>query len=392
LLLATAPGSASSGTVIQVGTATVPAGQNASTNVIASIASNDSVNGFDVTLAFDPAVVTAASVTLSQGWTALPVASPIDNSGGTVRVAGFQLGTGCGSGSSCPLFAVSWHGVAGGSSTVRVSVQQLAGSNGGAAGTLSSVAAVNGSVTVPGAPAAPSSSPKASASVSASATATKTPATATNTSVATSTASSTAQVSATSAPVTATIQPDSSSSSTAVAGTAAAVSATAATPAETAVAPGTSTPEPPAAVATTAVTQPVVIVTQAVPTASETTPTQQAGVLGTVSPDIPRPPATGTGGTTYGAQGNSMRLAGIALIVLSALILFDRGVRFTNSRRALAQVSGRDDGSVRARGNATSAAVPHIDDVVDRYLSDAETRAAEGDDAAPTEDPGDPDR
>src|SRR6185312_15373373 len=141
LLLATAPGSASSGTVIQVGTATVPAGQNASTNVIASIASNDSVNGFDVTLAFDPAVVTAASVTLSQGWTALPVASPIDNAGGTVRVAGFQLGTGCGSGSSCPLFAVSWHGVAGGSSTVRVSVQQLAGSNGGAAGTLSSVAA-----------------------------------------------------------------------------------------------------------------------------------------------------------------------------------------------------------------------------------------------------------
>src|SRR6185437_5170875 len=126
---------------------------------------------------------------------ALPVASPIDNAGGTVRVACFQLGTGCGSGSSCPLFAVSWHGVAGGYSTVRVSVQQLAGSNGGAAGTLSSVAAVNGSVTVPGAPAAPSSSPKASASASASAsaTATKTPAKATNTPVVTSTASSTAQ-------------------------------------------------------------------------------------------------------------------------------------------------------------------------------------------------------
>ena len=63
-----------------------------------------------------------------------------------------------------------------------------------------------------------------------------------------------------------------------------------------------------------------------------------------------------------------MRLAGLALILLSALILFDRGVRFTNNRRAFAHVSDRADASPKTLSDVTPEASPHIDDVVDRVL------------------------
>jgi len=381
LLLATAPGSASSGTIIHVGTGSAQAGQSVSTNVTASIASNDSVNGFDITLGFDPAVATAASITLSSGWTALPVTTPIDNGSGLVHVAGFQLGTGCGGGSSCAMFSVSWHGVAGGTSSVHVTVQQLAGSNGGANGTLSSVGAVGGSVTVTGSPTGVTTqSPTATATPTKSAVATSTAATQTSVTTATATSPATTQTppaaSATTQPKTpsaaATPPPVQSAGDTS--GSATAVS----TPVDSA-ATDTPAPDPatPAGVITSD-TAPAVIATQPPSaTTAAAAPTASSGVLGSAGPNVPKPPATGNGGMTYGPQGNSMRLAGFALIALSVLLLLDRGIRFTGSRRmVVARIA--PSGSTTPNLSATSSIEPApISEVVDRYLAEAESRAGE---------------
>jgi hypothetical protein len=62
------------------------------------------INGFDITLTFDPAVARAMSVEPGDGWSTDLVAPTIDNTVGKVRVIGVALSPGCGNG--CELFRV----------------------------------------------------------------------------------------------------------------------------------------------------------------------------------------------------------------------------------------------------------------------------------------------
>ena len=380
VLIAVAPTSASSGTVLHVGTGTLQVGQTASTNVTVSLAGSDSVNAYDLTLSYAAATATATGITVPPGWTTLT--STIDNTVGSLHVAAFQLGAGCGGGTSCTLFSVSWSGASAGTSTLHITAQQLAGSNGGTAGTIASVAAVDGSVMVTSGVASASAiptntaTPTATASPTATATSTATPTVAAATTVSGATSSPTA----TATPTVAT-NPSATPATATPAGPTP-PNAAATTPADTvATATPTHAPETVAATTTTSAIAPAVIGTASpVPTPGAPATASPASALGTRSGDFPKPPATGNAGPSYGAEGNSMRLAGMALILISLLVLLDRGVRSAPARRlvplalAVRPSSSRDITPAARMDDRTD-----ITTVVDRYLSAAERRAMDDD-------------
>ena len=383
VLIAVAPTSASSGTVLHVGTATLQVGQTATTNVTVSLAGSDSVNAYDLTLSYASDRATATGITVPPGWTTLT--STIDNAVGSLHVAAFQLGAGCGGGTSCALFSVSWSGAAAGTSTLHITAQQLAGSNGGTAGTIASVAAVDGSVIVTGSAASASAIPTNTATPTATASPT---ATATNTATPT-VAPATTTSGATSSPPpdspTATATPTVATDSSNTTATPAAPSPTGAavtTPADTlATATPTHAPETVVATTTTRAIAPAVIGTASpAPTRGAPAAASPASALGTKIGDFPKPPATGNAGPSYGTEGNSMRLAGMALIVISLLVLLDRGVRSAPARRLIPLALAVRPGSSR---DITPAARmddrTDINTVVDRYLSAAEQRAMDDD-------------
>jgi len=72
-----------------------------------------------------------------------------------------------------------------------------------------------------------------------------------------------------------------------------------------------------------------------------------------------------------------MRLVGFALIALSALLLLDRGIRFTGSRRTVVARTAPSGSSGPNLSVTSSIETAPISDVVDRYLAEAESRAGE---------------
>lgn len=148
-LLKVSPGGASNGTTLNVQGGQIPSGQSASAAVSVSLVAADTMNAFDVTLAFNPDVVNVSSVTLASGWSALPTEAP-DNVAGTVTVAGLQLGEGCLGGTNCPLFSITWQAVGSGAAQVAAQSFVLAGSNNGTLGTLTGVSANVGALSVAG--------------------------------------------------------------------------------------------------------------------------------------------------------------------------------------------------------------------------------------------------
>ena len=109
VLLTVAPTSATSGTTISVGSASRQLGQTATTSVSVSLNASDALTGYDVTLSYNPAIVSPTSVSFGS-WTPLSTCgnqSPPNCTSGSFRVAAFQLNA-C-SGYLCAVLGVMEH-------------------------------------------------------------------------------------------------------------------------------------------------------------------------------------------------------------------------------------------------------------------------------------------
>lgn len=160
------------GTSISAGSASMVAGNSAvSTASVTRSAEDAHFNAYDITLQFDPAIVSVASVEAAAGWSLMP-APRIKNDVGTVQVIAVRFDT-CAT--TCPVFKVTWNGLSAGTSALTLggnANESLAGMGQYIPATFSA-----GSVTVtaPATPTAtptnpPSSTPTAPPSPSATAT------------------------------------------------------------------------------------------------------------------------------------------------------------------------------------------------------------------------------
>ena len=335
ILVSLAPGAASTGTQLSPGSGSSSPGGSFSTSASVSLAAADELNGFDITVSYNAAVAVPVSVTLNGSWT-IPL-DPGTVGPSTVHVAASRLGTFCTG--TCPLFTINWSAAGAGNFALSPTSYTLVGRQGGAAGNLSQVAVVAGTISVAGAvPTAsntsvpPTNTPtNTPVQPSVTSTPTRTPVPPTDTSTPTKTPDPT--TGATPVPSAAAVTP------TAVPPTAS-QNASASTPTT-----APSTPIPPASerdgsppqspdagstvpavIATTAASPevigeapsapaPAAPVTVVVP--GPATATGPAGQFG------PLPPRTGDG--TRGATNSGVQQAGIALMVGSGL-LFAAGV------------------------------------------------------------------
>lgn len=109
--------SASAGTNIAAGSASLVAGsQGTSTAVVTRAASDTSFNAYDITLQFDAAKVSVANVAPAAGWSLMP-APRINNAAGTVQVIAVRFDT-CAT--NCPVFSITWNGLAAGTSALTL--------------------------------------------------------------------------------------------------------------------------------------------------------------------------------------------------------------------------------------------------------------------------------
>ncbi|MGE0599938.1 MAG: hypothetical protein AB7J35_10280 [Dehalococcoidia bacterium] len=185
LVLGVVDSFASGGTTIGAGSATIQEnGQGETTTVITRAVDDAHLNAFDISLSFDPSVVSVASVAPAAGWSFMP-APMIDNVAGSVRVVAVRFDQ-CGT--TCPAFAVTWNGLAAGVSPLALNGdpnQSLAGT-----GQYIASGFTGGSITVTAPPtpaatpsptstasptASPASSPTASPTATATAPATPAP-------------------------------------------------------------------------------------------------------------------------------------------------------------------------------------------------------------------------
>ena len=392
VLLTVAPTSATSGTTISVGSASRQLGQTATTSVSVSLSASDALTGYDITLSYNPAIVSPTSVSFGS-WTPLSTCgnqSPPNCTSGSFRVAAFQLNACSG---TCALFSVSWSTVGAGNSPIQVTAQQLSGTQSGQfSGALASVGAQPGAVSVTGgvsptvAQPTPTSPPLP--------TATKAPASPSPTST---------------SPTAPSASPESSSTTQPSQNTATPTTAPASTP-ET---PAGSTPTQAPSNDDSNLGLPISNATQPpsdppppsnpAPSGSDGTGSSSnapvpaptavgqpvSGVSGTGSPRpiaaaTPRPPSTGSGATDYTATGNAVRFFGIALMALAAFAFASRLAMPTWQRfGSSAGDSGRASG-----GSEVSKSVPSapIEDVVDQYLATVAADAARSLGSKPHED------
>ncbi len=369
LLVSLAPGSASAGTQLVVTGGSASPGGTVTSQVSASLVVADSLNGFDVTITYNPAVVSPASITLAGGWTQL-AGQP--GTTGSLNVAAFRLDF-CTS--SCPLFTITWNAAAPGAGQVQVSAFTLAGDTGTVSGALTGVTTSVAAVTVNGVQ--PTASNTAVQPTNTPVPPTNTPVQPTNTPLpptSTSVAPTNTPIPPTNTPVppattaptnTPAPQPTATPSNSASSPT-----ATPAVPAANTTGPSSGAPAPtvepqPAAPITNAPApapgnpipsdrQPVPVVPGApVPIAQPSVAPRASGLLPDGSP--PKPPATGMGFRPGSGPGGDLQAFGYVLIALSAAIL---GVQALGKARPV--VAGLD-----ARARST----------IERYLEDLEDRA-----------------
>lgn len=108
---------ASAGTTISAGSASIVAGGTAvSTASVTRAAEDSNFNAFDITLQFDPAVASVATVEAAAGWSLMP-APRINNTAGTVQVIAVRFDE-CAT--NCPVFKVTWNGLAAGTSALTL--------------------------------------------------------------------------------------------------------------------------------------------------------------------------------------------------------------------------------------------------------------------------------
>lgn len=348
-LVAISPGAASSGTTIEVSSASAAAGQSLGINVTAKLNANDTMNGFDIGMSFDPTIVNVTAIS-SPGWTALPGTPGFDNTGGTLHVAGFQIGTGCGKSSSCGLFSVTFTAMAPGASSIHITGGTFGGTDSGTSGAIGGVTVFDGNATVTG------GKPVATATTATAAPTTAVPATATFTSTPTQTIAA-----STPTPVPA--------AATTPAGTVTAPAVISTPQASTTPLAGAAvdTTTPAAATATAEPTnsdQPTPVPAAVVTVAPAPSPPVRNGAVGPVAL-APLPPATGSAGSAPWDSGQSpVRLGGWLLVAVSLAFLAIRGAK------GLAAGTPTPASPPTGRGHEGS-----IEDVVVRYLSDQESAA-----------------
>jgi hypothetical protein len=362
-LVAISPSAASSGTKIQVSSANGAPGQSLGVNVTAMLNSNDTMNGFDIQMSFDPTIVHVTSIT-SPGWSAVPGSPAFDNVGGTLHMAGFQLGTGCAKSSSCGLFSVAFTAVAPGSSMAHVTGGTFAGSDAGTPGAIAGVTAFDGKLDVSGGSA--TAAPTTATAAPTTATAAPTTATAAPTTAVPRTTTSTA----TTQPPAAATTPAGTVTAPAVVTTPLATATSISssddgTPDAATATPAAATAEP---TSTSATPAPAVIATVAAPS-----PPPASGAVAPVAL-APLPPATGSGGAAPWDSGQSpARFSGWLLVLVSLGFLVARGAKnVAETGRSPIQRAGAG----RALPvDAARDSEPSIEDVVVRYLSDQEAAA-----------------
>lgn len=146
LIASLAPGAASTGTQLTAGGGSgVESGSSFVTTVSVTLAAQDELNAFDVTLTHDPSVAVPTSIALNPAWII-----PLDDgtiTPGTIHVAASRLGFCTG---TCPLFTITWNPVAAGSFTQGPSAYVLSGRENGAGGNLNGTSAGSGSISVTG--------------------------------------------------------------------------------------------------------------------------------------------------------------------------------------------------------------------------------------------------
>lgn len=356
LLYSVSSSGASAGTSIGVGGGSAAPGGSISSPVTVGLAPNDTVNGFDVTIGYNSAVVTANSVSLGAGWVqGGNVTTTINNAAGSVRVQGFQLGTGC-SISPCALFTVNWNAVASGTTQASVSAQQLSGSNGGAAGQITGVGSSPGNLTVTGGQSTPPTS--TATSVPPTATNTPLPPTATQTNAPNTPAATTAAPTNTPVPAATSTPAQPTTAPTQPAATSTPAAQPTSNP--VVIAPGPQDPPSPNSPSVQGPLPAPSVNAPANPSVNNPSsgPAPSVGGNAPSSSDgnggvrfIPLPPRTGTGTVGEGGTPLTGRI-GLALMAVSGLMATWSLV----TRRKPATVGGGRD------------------DVVGRYLDDAERR------------------
>ena len=300
LLVSLAQGDASAGTNLSTGTGSGSTGATFTTTTSVSLAGTDELNGFDVTLVYDPAVAVPTAVTIADVWT-FPLAS--DFGGTTIHVAGSRLGFCTG---NCPLFTVTWSSTAPGSFALAPSAYTLAGREAGVAGDLTQATFTSGPVTVTG-----SQQPAATATnTTAAATNTPVPPTATSTAVAAST--STPAVPATATP---TAAPSSASATNTPVAAASPIPAVIATPSP---AGGVGSNSLPGTVSTPSAAAPSLPTAQATVVAGVRTGTGSTAGGPPAGQVIPLPPRTGE--SQGGVDNPALRGLGILLMVTSGTV------------------------------------------------------------------------
>jgi hypothetical protein len=301
-MVSLAPGAASAGTQVVSPSANPQVGQSFSTTVSVNLTGVDELNGFDVRISYNSAVVNATSVSLAPFWNLPLDAGSI--SGGSVHAAASRLGaqppaycTG-----SCALFTVNWTAVGAGSAQLQASPVILAGRQDGAPGSLTQISVALGSVVVPG---------------PASATATNTSVPPTNTAVPSSpspvpaTNTSAPATNTPAAPTNTPVPPLATQTAVAVAPTAQATPTIVVSAPVQPTVPGPPAPQP--ALPTTAAPAP------STSGGEVETPTRAPAFL----PNgqlIPLPPRTGDGESLASSPWSPVRVGGLALMGIAGLI------------------------------------------------------------------------
>lgn len=109
-----------SGTVLYVG---VAPDEPMTSEVIAVLDAAHALDGFELTLAYDPAIVSPGSVELGPLWSLQP--SGAGSTPGSLSIAGVPNGSGCEKGATCRLLSVKWAGVGSGTSRIEVTALSL---------------------------------------------------------------------------------------------------------------------------------------------------------------------------------------------------------------------------------------------------------------------------
>lgn len=145
LMVSLAPSDASAGTQLSLSAASAQSGQSFSTSASVSLASADELNGFDVTISFNPGVAHPTNVILNGAWTIPLDAGTIGSN--SVHVAASRLGSCTG---TCPLFSLTWSATGAGDAQVQSTSLVLVGKQSGVAGNLGQVSTAFGAVTISG--------------------------------------------------------------------------------------------------------------------------------------------------------------------------------------------------------------------------------------------------